>query len=551
MAPRVTIKLATMDATVDSIKVNLDDICTEREFSAHFAEHQSQPPKHVSRHDKFQVWRGTGLQGDDRKRLVLSMFNRVESLDVTAESYTFVVTVDAQGKKTQCKPVYCDSSTQKVVDNSRFAVGSKTPHESVRKGAAPARSTKPAGRSGKAAAASSSSSTSSSSRRSSKSGSSKASGAKARKRKRKAGVAARQAALGSMAPPARNSARRRPPKPAAPAAVAFREEVESVETNVHMMVSSSLGSERQQLLQAIEESKKNAELQAGAPDGTPAPNPQGAEMPRSATPSEPQQDEDEDEQADDSMEMDSEVAAVLSSEPVEAEELEEEVVEEEDDEQGDGEEDEEDEEDEEEGFVPRNYDADELLKDHFVAKNDEEREQEEREEVSPVFSAASSVGSRPSSTASRIDTPRPIEWEPSAASAPVSASPLDEALLTQPAPQPQQFTNQPAAAARFGQVMETPAPTMQERAAAQAAQTNQVEDMQEMGSLLDGAEDSSMSWTDVDDNDRYSPLEAGLLGTPSAASSTAISQLSFADDDPMEGVSHASRQWEHLGIAQR
>ena len=61
MAPRVTIKLATMDATVDSIKVNLDDICTEREFSAHFAEHQSQPPKHVSRHDKFQVWRGTGL----------------------------------------------------------------------------------------------------------------------------------------------------------------------------------------------------------------------------------------------------------------------------------------------------------------------------------------------------------------------------------------------------------------------------------------------------------------------------------------------------------
>ena len=550
MAPRVTIKLATMNATVDSIRVNLDDICTEREFSAHFAERQSQPPKHTSRHDKFQVWRGTGLHGDDRKRLVLSMFNRVESLDVTAESYTFVVTVDAQGKKTQCKPIYCDSNTAKVLDNSRFAVGSKTPHESVRKGAAPARSTKPAGRSGKAAAASSSSS---SSRRSSKSGSSKASGGKARKRKRKAGVAARQAALGSMAPPARNSARRRPPKPAAPAAVAFREEVE---TNVHMMVSSGLGSERQQLLQAIEESKKNAELQVGAPDGTPAPNPQGAEMPRSATPSGPQQDEDEDEQADDSMEMDSEVAAVLSSEPVEAEELEEEVVAEEEEEEEDGEEGgEEDEDDqggdEEEGFVPRNYDADELLKDHFVAKNDEEREQEEREEVSPVFSAASSAGSRPSSTASRIDTPRPIEWEPSAASAPVSASPLDDALLTQPAPQPQQFTNQPAAAARFGQAMETPAPTMQERAAAQAAQTNQVEDMQEMGSLLDGAEDSSMSWTDVDDNDRYSPLEAGLLGTPSAASSTAISQLSFADDDPMEGVSHASRQWEHLGIAQR
>ena len=43
MAPRVTIKLATMNATVDSIRINLDDICTEREFSAHFAERQSQP----------------------------------------------------------------------------------------------------------------------------------------------------------------------------------------------------------------------------------------------------------------------------------------------------------------------------------------------------------------------------------------------------------------------------------------------------------------------------------------------------------------------------
>ena len=103
---------------VDSITASLDKLWTEKQFTNRHGKES------IAAKGTFQLWRDE----TDPRMIVLSMINKIPDGDVASKCYSFVVQVHANSAYT-LQPVYHNAATHQPVDETRFAMASKTPDE--------------------------------------------------------------------------------------------------------------------------------------------------------------------------------------------------------------------------------------------------------------------------------------------------------------------------------------------------------------------------------------------------------------------------------------